>query len=172
MDGSVAGIFKTLLKVPIFIMTSFLIFNLFSFVISYLNILNASSIAMIVAMDNNYIPPNERDSLNNYFGSIETHMLQDIRFTGSTNLGESNRKQYGEEVTIGVEGRFNIIMPLMPTEYLGGDVDGLGSVSRAHLTDLQLEQMRVQKNNYGAGFGIKKEYKIPGMKYYADKDID
>ncbi len=144
MEDSIKTIFKTLIKVPVIIMVSYLIFNIFAFGISYLKILGLSYVVMQTAIENNYIPQEEKNSLELYMtNSIQTPMLQNVSFTPNTTY---TRRQYGNMVTAGVQATYKFIWPLSPPEINAG-VSG-------------------QPNEQNANIVI--EYQVPGLTYYPD----
>lgn len=172
MSDTVKFVFKTLIKVPVYIMISFLIFNVLVFGYSVLRLYGAYYLAVSTAVENNYIPPSEQTQLETYFSDMESDMLSNIRLTSSTYTGDSSRVQYGSDVTVGVEAEFNMIMPLQPKEYNGGDVQGLNATGTPAtvLTEDQIKQKLEEKNNNGNGFTITFETVVPGLRYYADLD--
>lgn len=173
MADSVKFIFKTLIKVPVIIVVSYLLFNLWVFSFSYLKILGVSYVVCNTAIQNNYIPSAEKNQLQKYFYSVETPMLANVRFTDGSHINESDRKQYGQEVIAGVTGNFQFIWPLMPSDYYTNKVQGLDETAPAPvlITQAEMQNIRNQKNNHGAGFPITIEYCVPGLRYYADLDI-
>lgn len=178
MSDTVKMVFKTLFKVPMIICISFLIFNLFAFVNSYLTLFGAYYVAVSTAIENNYIPSSEQQALEDYFDNISTQMLRNVRFTSGSCVGESERVQYGTEVTIGVEADFHYITPLMPREMYGGDItdpnDNTGKVTglRESTSDNTINELteaeREAKRNKAFTFGFENE--VPGLRYYADLD--
>lgn len=169
MSDGVKYIFKTLIKIPIIILVSFAVFNVFAFMLSYMKVLGISYAVLQTGMENNYIPPNEYYTLQYYMtNAMETPMLSPVEFTPNTT---TEKKQYGEEITLGVQARYNIIWPLMPTEQIRGQFDGMKSTNTfgGYLSDAELEQARQDKtNNSDANIVI--EYYVPGLKYYSDLD--
>ncbi len=71
MSDEVKFIFKTLLKVPIIIVVSFLILNLFAFFFVYFKVLGLSYVVMQTAVENNYLPKTEVNTLCNYAYTFE-----------------------------------------------------------------------------------------------------
>lgn len=174
MEDAVKGIFKTLIKIPVIILVCFGVFNVFAFGLSYFNMLGLSYIVMQTAIENNFIPNEDRITIQNYMDSMETAVLSDIRFTDNTQM---DRKQYGETIEVGVQARYNFIFPLTTKEQLHGDgVQGLkettsgdnfgntGYRSNAELENIRRDKMDNAKSN------IVIKYKIPGLKYYPDMD--
>lgn len=169
MGDGVKTIFKTLIKVPIIILASYAVFNVFAFLLSYMKLLGVSYVALQTGVENNYIPPNEQSTLQYYMtNSLETGVLSNVKFTDGTTF---ERKQYGEEITIGVEAKYNFIWPLMPTEQIHGEFEGLNSTNNfgGYRTDAELEQARQDKiDNSDTNIVIK--YNVPGLRYYPDLD--
>lgn len=173
MQSGIKLIFKTLFKVPIIICTFFLILNVFSYVFTSIRLLSIYYVAVNTAVANNYIPTKERNSLEAYLGQLETSLFTDVKLTPNTI--SQNRVQYGEEVTVGVQGQFHIVWPLMPHEQTGTGtaVTGLNpAASVGELSEAELDNLRQEKDNFGMGWTIKFEDKVPGMHYYADLDLD
>lgn len=98
MEDGVKFIFRTLIKIPCFVIIAYIIFNLFCFSITYFKMMGASYAIMQVSMENNYIPKTELDSLNSYVqqfnsasnnGNITeangTNMISDIKIVKGTN---------------------------------------------------------------------------------------
>ena len=144
MSDSVKYIFKTLVKVPCIIMVCFMVLNAFMFVYSYFKVLGLSYVVMQVAVENNYIPTTEFNTLEAYANSLEKGSVLDhcavvpgeLTVTESaTGWGDGNspwdaawkarsdgsarvRRQYGARVTCGVIAHLNFIWPLDTREVL------------------------------------------------------
>ena len=161
MSDSVKMVFKTLIKIPIIIMISYLIANILFFSISYFKILGVSYIVMQTAIKNNFIPATEQQTLETYMNSLETGVLENVTIRGTD---FTQRRQYGESITVGVEAHFNFILPLMPTEYNGrvSGLNGTASGPDSALADARAAAEAQKEPN------IVIEYTIPGMKYYPD----
>lgn len=135
-ESSVASIFKTLIKVPIVIVVSYVILNIFAFALSYFRILGASYSLQQIIMENNYLPEQEANSFAEYLDSLETDFLTDISavvytdidptlsYTGrepdgsmvkSTTyagvIGNNARVQYGNTASVGVISNFKALFP-------------------------------------------------------------
>ena len=93
MNESVKFIFKTLLKVPVFILVAYAIFNLFAFSFSYFKIMGFSYVAMQTAVENNYFPQTEYNTLTTYLNGLETAMLENATLTIDTGNGGNERVQ-------------------------------------------------------------------------------
>lgn len=176
MGDAVKSIFRILIGVPIIILVCFAIFNVFAFGLSYFKILGLSYVAMQTAIENNYIPQEDRYTIENYMNTLETAVLSNIKFTNDTDF---NKKQYGEPVKVGVEARYNFIWPLTPREQTVGElgVEGLrgpvelegsvGTPTTGWKSDAEIRQYRKEKMER-AKSNIVIEYKVPGLKYYPD----
>lgn len=171
MSDSVKFIFKTLIKVPCFIMASFLIFNIFAFSFTYFRLLGFSYLLMQTAVENNYIPPAEENQLKAYLNGITSAYMVD---NATITYGDSNnRKQYGQPVTVGVSAHYRFIWPLTPREQsTSGNTgfDGLhGSGYSGTASDSVLAARRqAYENNVKNNINI--SYTVPGLKYYADME--
>lgn len=189
MADNVKFIFKTLLKVPIIILISYTIFNIFAFSFSYFRLLGFSYVAMQTAVENNYIPAEEMATLTNYLNSLETEMLTDLSIfcdtdISTSNTADNNKTQYGTPITIQVRAHYNFIWPLMPSEQKSNGVvaDGLhGNNAGSDLSNAQLDQLREQYEQNSGSYDSSRDtfqqndnanivisYTIPGLKYYPD----
>lgn len=77
MTDGVKFIFKTLLKVPIYIVVAFGIFNIFAFCFIYFRMLGVSYVVQQTAIENNYLPKQQVITLMNYIGSISNIEMVD-----------------------------------------------------------------------------------------------
>lgn len=145
MSESVRTIFKILIKVPIILAVAFLLLNLFIFVVSYYKVLGLSYIVQQVAVQNNFIPPDERIKIEDYMDTLETETLQNVKFTDDTT---SVRGQYGSSVTVGVEASYSWLAILNLSE-----------------PDSELDAER-DKQSRPSNIVIR--YTVPGLKYYPD----
>lgn len=168
MTDEVKFIFKTLIKVPIIIVITYLIFNIFAFAFTYFKLLGFSYVAMQTAVENNYIPSNEESTLLSYLDSMETGIVTDLKLGCDTNLADSTmcldlrdtatnsqnkRVQYGNSITVTVSARYMWIWPLMnPSSGEQGDATLLSAN----------EDEDSMKDN------IVIQYTVPGLKYYPD----
>ena len=170
MNESVKFIFKTLLKVPVFILVAYAIFNLFAFSFSYFKIMGFSYVAMQTAVENNYFPQTEYNTLTTYLNGLETAMLENATLTIDTGNGGNERVQYGSEITVTVSAHYRFIWPLMPIEQrsTGVAAEGMdGQNTGEQLTAAQLDQMREEiADNPQNNIWI--SYTVPGLKYYPD----
>lgn len=193
MEDSVKFIFKTLIKVPIIIVVSFLIFNIFAFAVSYTRLLSFSYIVMQVATENNYIPNSEKDMLENYASGLETAIMPEVRVMynrvgnadESTILGDKldnsinsaypddsgSRRQYGKAVRVGVAGRIVLMFPLTTKETLQNvdagvnGFNGGNGVDNSIADEATLQRRREAKKS---DFWISIMYTVPGLQYYPD----
>ncbi len=167
MSDGVRLIFKTLIKVPVIVIVCFFIFNVFAFGVSYMKMLGLSFVTMQVAVENNFIPPNEYNVIKSYMkDNLETEVLQNVDFTPGTQLTKS---QYGEPVRVGVQARYKFIWPLTPKEQIYGEFEGMNDNASfgGYKSGSELEALRQQKEQQ-AKSNIVIEYVVPGLKYYAD----
>ena len=70
MTDSVKFIFKTLIKVPIFIFVAFLILNIFAIAFIYFKMLGLSYVVMQTAVENNYLPDSEVSMILSYLNEM------------------------------------------------------------------------------------------------------
>lgn len=148
MSDEVKFIFKTLIKVPVIIMVSFFILNVFAFFFIYFKVLGTSYVIMQVAVENNYLPASEIQQLYTYINDWNASaggvpMVENagiIVFTDGTDVktmtnisdttpiyGEKDartRKQYGNSVTCGIRCDYTMVWPLSYREtFKGADYD-------------------------------------------------
>lgn len=71
MEGGVKFIFKTLIKVPIYIYAAFLVFNVFAFCFIYFKMLGFSYLVQQTAVENNYIPAEQLNSFADYLTDFD-----------------------------------------------------------------------------------------------------
>lgn len=172
MSESVKFIFKTIIKVPIIILVCYAVFNAFAFGLSYFKMLGLSYVAMQTAVENNYIPPTEGSTLNSYMTSMQSDILENVSFTDGSDTQENSRKQYGGTVTVGVTAHYKFLWPLQPKEQHlnNANVDGMNR-SGSYQGDKSDQQLEDARNAYDkSDNNITIEYKVPGLKYYADMD--
>lgn len=144
MADNVKFIFKSLIKVPIFIFVAFFIFNIFTFFFIYFKMLGISYVVMQTAVENNYLPQQELTTLNKYMTSLnEISYVENAQivvdndtsgatlYNGSGNYLDENgnakglksdghnsvtRRQYGNYIVTGVYCKYRIIWPLQHVE--------------------------------------------------------
>lgn len=174
MSDSVKGIFKILIKVPVIIAVSYLIFNLFAFTVSYFKLLGVSYSVMQIAMENNYIPTNEIQTItedpsttpSGKFMQLRynTNLLQNVRIvcdtTGTTadSLVNNKKRQYGNNISVGVIGTYTWLVPFRQT-VTGYIKDGTPVSTSSVGTKGQLTKNSTE---------IRIVYNVPGLKYYPD----
>lgn len=174
MSGTVKFIFKTLIRVPIIIIIAYTIFNVFGFGLSYFKMLGLSYVAMQTAVENNYIPDNEASTLNSYMAnSLESEILEGVSFTDDSDVGYSDRKQYGNTVKVGVQAHYKFVWPLQPKEQTKNETgfDGMNNsgVYQGDKSESELEAAREAYDSEQNNIVI--EYEVPGLKYYPDMEM-
>lgn len=180
MRDSVKFIFKTLFKIPVLILTTYAIFNIFAFSLTYFKLLGFSYVVMQTAVENNYIPPQEMNTLNAYLASITNTGVVDsakLILTNPNNpsaTSASVRRQYGAAITVGVEAHYKFIWPLMPKEQLSNTSEGFigygpnaNSNFSGFASDAELERRRKELEN-NKDNNIRIMYTVPGLQYYPD----
>jgi hypothetical protein len=170
MEEEVKFIFKTLIKVPIIILITYLVFNLFAFAFTYFRLLGFSYVAMQTVVENNYIPATEATTLTNYLNSMETDILTNLKLGCDTNpsdatfcdditdpatRGQNERVQYGKPITVTVSARYKWVWPLIQPKGVDGEGD-------ATLLSANTDEESMKHN-------IVIQYTVPGLKYYPDK---
>lgn len=173
MSDGVLFIFKTLIKIPCIICVIYAIFNIFFFSLTYFKMLGISYAVMQTAIENNYIPPSERTTLQNYLDTLETeyvidpvlicdankdgvyHKYTDAN-TGSTETLQ--RSQYGSTVRVGVSFKYKMIWPLRPGNEINASDDSASGVNVLGYNEVDDVTMG----------GLKITYEVPGLKYYPD----
>ena len=128
MADNVKFIFMTLIKVPVYIMVAFFIFNLFAFTFIYFKMLGISYVVQQTAIENNYIPAAEKKTICDYMkdnlaniSMVENvglcygdNSYLDVTKADSINpkTGAFKKKQYGSKITCGVTCNYVWIWPL------------------------------------------------------------
>jgi len=169
MNSSITFIFKTLIKVPVIILVSYFIFNVFAFGLVYFKLLGISYVAMQVAAENNFVPAQEMNTIQAYLDNLS---LTEIVDNASIVVPDNTKKQYGEPVTVRITADYKFIFPLTPREQLVNTEDKFTGYGDSKSTSFHgfadnatLEARRsnnISKNN------IVIEYTVPGLKYYPD----
>ncbi|MBR1454027.1 MAG: hypothetical protein IJ593_05230 [Lachnospiraceae bacterium] len=154
MREQVEFIFKTLIKVPIIILVSYLVFNLFAFGISYFKVLGYSYIVSQTIVENNFLPDAEGIILANYADSLETNMLANVSIVDDGNAIEGSsiltKSQYGVAKKFKVQAQYVWIFPLVNTNVeTGNGAYGL-------------------EYSENPNCNIHFEFTVPGLKYYPD----
>lgn len=175
MSNFVSTVFRVIIKVPIVVIVCYIVYNIFGFGLSYFKMLGLSYVALQTAVENNYIPPSEERTLKKYMeNEMETGILQNVSFTPNTALGESSRKQYGDEIVVGVQAHYKFLWPLQPRETHKDNaaVDGAkGKNSGRYKGDKTEDELERDREKYDSAMNnIVIEYKVPGLRYYSDKD--
>lgn len=188
MSDSVKFIFKTLIKVPVIIVISYLILNIFAFTVSYFKLLSFSYVVMITAAENNYIPLDEQTMLENYSRELTTAVMPEVRVMynrgteeektilkdkydasiKSAYADDGGRRQYGKSVRVGVAGRIVLFWPLITKEQFEDTdrgVAGLNGTDNAFASEDTLNQRREAKKT---DLWISIMYTVPGLEYYPD----
>ena len=189
----VKTIFKVLMQVPCFIAVCYIVANIFGFVTTYFRLMATAQIVQQVVVENNYIPSKEEKTIAGYLLNQETAMLGNTGIiVGGTDgnytyvdsaslmaVGSDtkalNRRQYGNEVTCGVRGEFQIIWPLLPNEQLTNDTrfgmyfDGntWQSQNPEFQSESELEAER-QDSKHSVIIPLEIVFTVPGLKYYPD----
>ena len=188
MTDSVKGIFVTLIKIPVIVVIIYLVFNVFAFSYNYFRLLGFSYIVMQTAVENNYLPPDEKNTLETYLATLEQSNVQDdgtkreiftnlylevdtvdAQADGSGSV-ENDRVQYGTPIRITVSGHYHFILPLMPTEQVsGGDaVEGLNGTAGTYIDRDSGQIIDAMDRTSGQQNNITITYYVPGLKYYPD----
>lgn len=187
MTDSVKFIFKTLIKVPLIIMATYIVFNLFGFVFTYFRLLGFSYVAMQTAVENNYIPTSESQTLQSYLDSMDTGIVSNLALgcdtTGSSDgimldcnsdegKTQNEKVQYGTEITVSVCAKYNWIWPGMNMAGKDGaranamgitaPEDGEGGLVEA------VDEATTTDPSDPSQFNIIIQYTVPGLKYYPD----
>lgn len=196
MSDDVRSIFKTLIKVPCIIFVSYLVFNIFAFTFTFYKVLGASYIVMQTVVENNYIPPNDYDSITDYLSTVtnSASLIGDCYITagwdGSTTKppqmsrsgGNNRRTQYGSvKKEVGVYCEFIMQWPLMPTEQttdydeskgfgMAGQGDAVTGFSGQTITAASGSDLEARRNDksHRLAIPITITYTVPGLQYYAD----
>lgn len=183
MSDEVKNIFKILIKVPLIILVAYLVLNAFAFAFVYFKLLGASYAVMQVAIENNYLPDREYQTLKKYVEDFDNNTVflrnahvitsSDSDATNATPGNNTSRKQYGATVVVGVSADYTMIWPLTYTQTIKeGSVPGINSGrSLEFKDDEQLKNDRdtaaTTKDSNGNQM-FRFVYTVPGLKYYPD----
>ena len=166
MSSGVRFIFRTLIKVPVIILISYLIFNIFAFMFTRTRIQGLTDIAVQTVAENNFLPQQEQDTLLNYAASFEYAggLVSNVTIgcdTNKDNDGNSGvctdvtkpnndniKVQYGTPITVTISARYNWIFPFIDTK----------NGSKA-------DEVKYSENNNN---NITITRTVPGLKYYPD----
>lgn len=181
MQDDVKFIFKSLIKVPVIIFEVYFVFNIFCLMFIFFKTLGYSYVVMQTVVENNYVPKSEVDSLDAQLGD-----LREIKFVGGNRYdyslahividdeavypnhydgnGKNTRTQYGSVKQCGVYVNYKIQWPLRPDQQSsnGQAVNGLQGGGGSY-------------TNFGpveSGVPITITYKVPGLQYYPDLNVN
>lgn len=170
MQDDVKFIFKSLIKVPVIIFEVYFVFNIFCLMFIFFKTLGYSYVVMQTVVENNYVPAQEMQSLDN-----QLQELRNITFVNnatvvvtepqSTDVDAqyNTRTQYGSVKRCGVQVNYIIQWPLRPDQQTdnGVAVNGLqgGGGNYTHFGPINME------------VPITITYKVPGLQYYPDLNI-
>lgn len=173
MQDDVKFIFKSLIKVPVIIFEVYFVFNIFCLMFIFFKTLGYSYVVMQTVVENNYVPAQEMQSLD----QVALKELRDISFVKSATVvvtepgadpkdvsdSYNERTQYGSVKRCGVQVTYEIQWPLRPDQQTdnGVAVDGLqgGGGNYTHFGPINM------------GVPITITYKVPGLQYYPDLNI-
>lgn len=189
MSDDLKFIVKTLLRVPVIIFFSYLVFNVIFFFFIYFRMLGFSYIVMQTAVENNYLPTQELTTLQttldgyNSIPMVETgtaRVIVGMNGSNPVHVGDAfvaddarQKRQYGHSVTIGVECDYKMIWPFIGRETHVNDsaVQGLNTTDtfQGFRTDTLTRQQQLVENDGGTSLtNIRITYTVPGLKYYPD----
>lgn len=192
MADSVKNIFRLLVKVPIIIAVSYLIINIFAFTVSYFRLLGYSYIVMQTAMENNFLPATELQTLRDYGNSLETPLLDNVQITIVTGYSSgtptpgtlsNDKKQYGTPVYVDVCGTYTWMLPDFRNGATVNDMSG-DSIEYFRDGSVPASTSTISDSDYYTGSDgsrtkfallnnmIRISYVVPGLKYYPDLDTD
>lgn len=194
-ESSVAGIFKILIKIPIVIVISYLIINVYAFSLSYFRILGASYSLQQIVMENNYLPEREANSFEKYLQSLETGFLTNITavvytdtdisdasgYTGRNTdgrildatsfgvvVGNNSRQQYGDTAYVGIVSNFSALWPFRYDQLIEeGGVQGYSDATGIHNTRFRDEE-DLRNNRLHTTAKIDIIHPVIGLQYYSD----
>ena len=133
--------------------------------------LGISYSVMQTGIENNYIPPEEKSTLENYMEEVNNSTtLLETNSVKLTNNTTTTKQQYGKTVTCGVQANYVWVWPLMPKEQTQGETGMIGldsSKTMNWLNDSELSAKR-EDSQHKAWNQIVIEYKVPGLQYYPD----
>lgn len=134
MNDEVKFIFKTLIKVPVIIIISYLVFNIVMFINFYFRGLGTSYLIMQEVAINNYIPATDRVSITETAQNFENY---DRTATSENGTNKSVTSDFIDAVVIGVnnEGSFQTNSQIQDTVinlYRGSSVRSSDNFSFVH----------------------------------------
>lgn len=197
MQDDVKFIFKSLIKVPVIIFEVYFVFNIFCLMFIFFKTLGYSYVVMQTVVENNYVPAQEVQSLDNQLrelrkiqfvgGDENNYALAHIVIDGEsvnpgnvTGNGKNTRTQYGTVKQCGVTVMYTIQWPLRPDEqtsdYKNGGigaraVDGLNAGQSVSYASGQDMENRRNDHWHTVRLPITITYKVPGLQYYPDLNI-
>lgn len=172
MQDDVKFIFKSLIKVPVIIFEVYFVFNIFCLMFIFFKTLGYSYVVMQTVVENNYVPAQEMQSLDN-----QLQELRNITFVhGATvvvtepeadpkDVSDSynERTQYGSVKRCGVQVQYEIQWPLRPDQQTDNHqaVNGLQGGGGNYIKSGPISLV----------IPITITYKVPGLQYYPDLNI-
>lgn len=193
MQDDVKFIFKSLIKVPVIIFEVYFVFNIFCLMFIFFKTLGYSYVVMQTVVENNYVPAQEVQSLGNALGELENisfvgdgnaYIVVDgeaVTRSNPTGNGKNNRTQYGTVKKCGVTVNYTIQWPLRPDEqtsdYKNGGigaraVDGLNAGQSVSYASGQDMENRRNDHWHTVRLPITITYKVPGLQYYPDLNVN
>lgn len=196
MSDSVKFIFKTLIKVPIIIAVAYGIFNIFAFCFIYFKMLGLSYVVMQTAVENNYLPEQELNTLQDYIEQIDNdiYMVENagivVGVDGDTiystnmepavldgipyDIDARRKRQYGRTVTVGITCDYVFIWPLDYRTNASGQVErsegfygNTGTVDTG-FSDEAINDAISNNTAIETNNNMSIVYTVPGLKYYPD----
>jgi hypothetical protein len=125
--------------------------------------------AVYTAVENNYIPPDERILLEKQMYGLSDGagtILQNMRFTPGTSF---TRQQYGKPATVGVTAHYVLLLPFLDQSRWNkeGSVSGMTNSGSTALTTDEIDAER-EKVKRRMEFNITIEQQVIGLNYYPD----
>ena len=176
MQDDVKFIFKSLIKVPVIIFEVYFVFNIFCLMFIFFKTLGYSYVVMQTVVENNYVPAQEVKSLDAALGELRSIKFVDnnktyiivedgkVTETDPTGGGKNTRTQYGTTKKCGVTVTYKIQWPLRPDQQtdngvaVNGMTGGGGNYTKQGPLDVS--------------FPITITYKVPGLQYYPDLNVN
>lgn len=172
MSDGVKFIFKTLIKVPIIILISYFIFNIFSYTVAYFRLYSAAQMINSIVMENGYLPGDETDETT-LLGQVQKYIDDNVSSnllipragitcdgvsiqtsgtstSGPVSNGNNVRVQYGGEAKVTVSGHLVWLMPLVNVkgEYLKDGVNGISTSDGTEYTGV-MEDAEAERERRG-----------------------
>lgn len=175
MTDSIKFIFKTLIKIPLTICIVYFIANIFCFALYFFKYSGVSYAVMNTAMENNYLPPSEKATLEKTIKDIENSsvLIRDAKLIVD---GTNQRKQYGAPINVGVEYKYRWLTPLMPEDIgqrasgFSENLDTIGSsgYDENRMTDAEINAKINELSDRSLRTPIRIVYDVPALRYYPD----